>query len=382
MRCCLLLFLVLLQTFALRASAVEAEQGADPIAAWLAGTAGPAIPAVPATGKRFEIKFSHPAPPASLVPPLFDQAADWMRRASAGRLRIRQYAGGSLHGASEGFTALRSGITDYATCYSLFEHRGFELNKIFYQPFLSPARPVVATRVFQELAPKYFAQEFERRGVLYGYSAYFQRVDLMSRKPVRRLEDLRGMKVIAMGMSPDTAKAYGFAPLNLPFPEIYTALSQGLADAVFWFDMGFVPYRIYEVAPHRTVVGLYAGAIDTCINRKTMQRMPADLQSLFRDYQQYVSALLISRAGIGFSQTAEAVYLEKGVTTHYLDAAERERWVRAGQPAVDAWLQKCDRAGKPCRALLRDVQALDQKYAPMSDEEILRLMIEEPVRAK
>ena len=42
---------------------------------------------------------------------------------------------------------------------------------------------------------------------------------------------------------PSMATRFGYAEVRMPFTEIYTALQQGLIDAVIWIDMGFVPFR-------------------------------------------------------------------------------------------------------------------------------------------
>jgi ABC-type amino acid transport substrate-binding protein len=83
----------------------------------------------------------------------------------------------------------------------------------------------------QELANKYFVPEFKKQGVSWGNYVAFQPSDVLSKKPIRKIEDLQGMKIGAQGFSPEVAKALGVALVNLPYPELYTALQQGIIDA-------------------------------------------------------------------------------------------------------------------------------------------------------
>ena len=54
---------------------------------------------------------------------------------------------------------------------------------------------------------------------------------LMSRKPVRRLEDFRGLKVRVVGMQADVMKRLGASVTLMPSPEIYMALERGVLEA-------------------------------------------------------------------------------------------------------------------------------------------------------
>jgi hypothetical protein len=150
---------------------------------------------------------------------------------------------------------VRTGVGEWGVCYPTYEGRGMSLSRVWEQPFVTPANPMVATRIAQELAAKYFVPEFKKQGVAWGNHVAFQPADILSKKPIRKLEDLQGLKVGAQGMSPDVAKALGVALVNLPYPELYTALQQGVIDAVFWVDAGFVPFKLHEVAKFHTCAG-------------------------------------------------------------------------------------------------------------------------------
>ena len=58
--------------------AYGAHASADMIDDWLAHKNAGLEPAVSYTGDAFELKFSHPAPPASIVPPVWQSTFDWL----------------------------------------------------------------------------------------------------------------------------------------------------------------------------------------------------------------------------------------------------------------------------------------------------------------
>lgn len=59
-------------------------------------------------------------------------------------------------------------------------------------------------------------------------------VFLHSRKPVRTLEDLQGLKLRTAGAWLEISKGMGAAPVTMPGGDVYTALERGAIDATEW----------------------------------------------------------------------------------------------------------------------------------------------------
>ena len=242
-----------------------ADRGDD----WLAGKIPPSN-AVTYSGAPFEFKYGHPSPPASVLVPIAQANLKRISTATNGKLNIKEYGSGSLFGARDGFKGVRTGVGEWGVCYPTYEGRGMPLSRVWELPFVTPSNPMAATRIAQELANKYFVPEFKKQGVSWGNYVAFQPSDVLSKKPIRKIEDLQGMKIGAQGFSPEVAKALGVALVNLPYPELYTALQQGIIDAVFWVDAGFVPFKLHEVAKYHTSLSLNGGGAWTCYNTEAV----------------------------------------------------------------------------------------------------------------
>ena len=102
---------------------------ADMIDDWLAHKNAALEPAVSYTGDPFELKFSHPAPPASVVPPVWQATFDWLSEATNGKLTFKQFGAGALVGVRDGFKGVGAGISNYGTCYAAFEGRGNKIRR-------------------------------------------------------------------------------------------------------------------------------------------------------------------------------------------------------------------------------------------------------------
>ena len=351
---------------------------ADVVADWLASK----LPAPPVTysGPAQELKFGHPAPPASIVPPLWRAGIERVAAVTNKKLLFKEYGAGTLIGPKDGFKAVRSGVAEWATCYVQYEGKGLAMNHVWELPFVTPTNPMAGVRISQELAGKYFAQEFTKQGVIFAGGAIFNPTDVMSKKPIRKLEDLQGMKILAQGFSPEAAKALGTTLVNIPYPEIYTAFQQGLVDALFWVDSGYIPYKIYEVAKYHTTLGLSGAGIHHCYNPAWFNKLSPDLQKAFYSQQEPLGMAMTKITQIDYSKTAKATYKEKGVEMITLPPAELQRFRDKMAPVVTQWAADLEKDGLPAKALLADIRRLTEKYNAMSPDELMKLSTESPVQ--
>jgi TRAP-type C4-dicarboxylate transport system substrate-binding protein len=358
------------------AAASKAQIGED----WMAGKVTTGNPAITYAGAPIEIKYGHPSPPASVLVPVLQANMKRLNTNSNGKLVVKEYGSGSLFGARDGFKGVRSGVGEWGVCYPTYEGRTMPLSRVWEQPFVTPPNPMVASRIAQELATKYFVPEFKKQGVAWGNYIGFQPSDVLSKKPIRRLEDLQGLKIGAQGFSPDVAKALGVALVNLPYTELYTALQQGVIDAVFWVDAGFVPFKLHEVAKFHTSLSLNGGGAWTCLNQDAMGKLPADLQQLFYRGLEPFAMYSTKVSGVDFAIKAAEAYKAAGVEMIKLNPAEINRFKNRLQPVVDAWADDLEKDKIPARALLKDIQALVTKYEGMTPEQLMKLSIESPAQ--
>lgn len=356
------------------AGLAHADRGED----WMAGKTGSKVN-IQYSGAPIELKYGHPSPPASVLVPVVQANLKRIAESTNGKLLIKEYGSGSLFGAKDGFKGVRTGVGEWGVCYPTYEGRGMPLSRVWELPFVTPSNPMAATRVAQELAAKYFVPEFKKQGVSWGNYVAFQPSDVLSKKPIRKIEDLQGMKIGAQGFSPEIAKALGVAMVNLPYPELYTALQQGIIDAVFWVDAGFVPFKLHEVAKYHTRLALTGGGAWTCYNTEAVTKLPSDLQQVFMRGLEPFAMHSVKVSGVDFAAKAAEAYKAANVEMITLTPAELKRFKDKLQPLVDVWADDLEKDKIPARALLKDIQALTAKYQSMSPDELMKLSIDNPV---
>ena len=155
---------------------------------------------------------------------------------------------------------------------------------------------------------------------------------ISSKKQVKSLEDLQGMKVRIVG-GPGTAhfKALGGVPTPMPMPDVYQALDKGVIDGAGAPWEAVHAFRLYEVGKYVTMAPLATVYFSICANRAKIESLPAD-----------VRAQIMSVGGLAGS---------KFWGKNFFDSAE------AG---VYDDLKKAKRATRALRAVRRRARALDR----------------------
>src|SRR6266700_41395 len=175
---------------------------------------------------------------------------------------------------------------------------------------------------------------------------------ITNKKPVKTLDDMKGLKVRILGGPPtDMAKALGAVPTLIPMPDMYQALDRGVVDA------GAVPweavhgFRLYEAGKYYTDAPFYTAYFSVCANRQKIESLPKDV----RDQIMSVSGLAGAKFwGHNFFDTAEQGVLEKVKAGNYeinryvVPPDELARWLKlAGEPIWDDWVKRMAARGHP-----------------------------------
>ncbi len=113
----------------------------------------------------------------------------------------------------------------------------------------------------------------EKFGVVgFPCGAHSDEIHMHSRKPIRTLEDLKGLKLRTSGAWAEIATNLGASTVILPGGEVYPALERGVVDAIEWATPG-INYGLgfHKVAKYIILPGVHQpGAVLECIFDKTM----------------------------------------------------------------------------------------------------------------
>jgi TRAP-type mannitol/chloroaromatic compound transport system substrate-binding protein len=102
--------------------------------------------------------------------------------------------------------------------------------------------------------------------------AHSDEIHMHSRKPIRTIDDLKGLKLRTSGAWAEVATNLGASTVILPGAEVYPALERGVVDAIEWATPGInLGLGFHKVAKYVILPGVHQpGAVLECIFDKAL----------------------------------------------------------------------------------------------------------------
>lgn len=161
--------------------------------------------------------------------------------------------------------------------------------------------------------------------------------NLTAVRPVRRLEDVQGLKIRVPGAESALAgwRALGANPQAMAFPEVFGALQQGVIDAqenpfnVIWND------SMYEVAPYITLSEHVYGAFNFQLWGATFDSWPENVRRAVQMGADAASEVYNAQQASSEQEIVDRLEADPDVDLIYLSGQEKQRWAAAVRPVHD-----------------------------------------------
>lgn len=230
--------------------------------------------------------------PYSITQPFSRADRDWMKfveEKSQGRLKFEQYWGRSLTGEAQSVLEMQGGVADVGFILPIYSKAGMNLIRnqtMFYQGANTPEQQEQIFRQLWNEFPQMRAELPDLKTMLIQGGIP---PDIITRsRPVRRLEDLRGMKLRAPMEITTVLSKLGVDAVMMPMGEVYTALSKGTIDGVVAAVDTHKSLHFAEVARYHTKLGISRGGYPArAFNMESWKKLPPDLQKLLEESSTY-----------------------------------------------------------------------------------------------
>lgn len=304
---------------------------------------------------------------------------EMVTKESNGEFQFKNYLNGVLHPANQGFRAVASNVCDLTTGYPSYSAKSFHLAKVNDLPFLFP-NTYIGPLVMETLYPKYFKKEYEKMGVYLGAWINVSQYHLISKRPVRSVADLKGLKVRSVGgISNDILKALGAVPVMMQSAESYTSLQSGVVDAVMFPDGSAVAYKLYEIAKYSIRIGFMNMGVPYCMNKKFFDGLTKEQKEFFY-FKLRQGSQIISQGYDIDDKLAYEVMKENGVEFIEFSAEEQAKMHQLVQPVYEKFIAECEEDGYPAKAMMEDMKKLIEQYKDLTPEQAVDFVTKSPVK--
>ena len=182
-----------------------------------------------------------------------------------------------------------------------------------------------------------FLAQGEAKGVKGVSLVYLATTAIVSRKPIRKLDDFKGKKirVFASPMQLLPMERVGATGAPMPLVSVLPALQQGAIDGVFGSTVIFLPFKYYTTAKY--MVRTHASYITSVagMGKKWFDALPGDLKDLVLAEAKAVEPE-INKWNADFFTKGEAAWEKQGGTAIDLSAADRTEMMRRWSTVGDA----------------------------------------------
>jgi len=285
------------------------------------------------------VKYGHVGPP---IHPQHHGAvafAKYVTEKTKGELEVQVFPLGQLGGERSMTEQVQSGTLHMtAVTASVLANFVPEMG-IIELPFIYPNRTVAYNVLDDKDVKERFAKLCDPKGFVFiGYTENEFRDMTNSKRPIKKPEDLKGLKirVIEGPIFIDTFRTFGANPTPMPFPEIYNALQQKVIDGQDNPLFTSILMKFTEVNKFATVTHHILTECPVVVNKKFWNSLTPEQQKIFREAAEV--QVKTNRDG---NAKNRVVAMEKakaqGVDVYELTAADRAAFKKAVKPVLDKY---------------------------------------------
>ncbi|HAR96119.1 MAG TPA: C4-dicarboxylate ABC transporter substrate-binding protein [Deltaproteobacteria bacterium] len=285
------------------------------------------------------IKYGHVGPPIHGQHKGALAFATYVADKTNGEIEVQVFPLGQLGGERSMAEQVQAGTLHMTAVTTAVLSNFVPQLAVFDLPFIYPNRETAYKALADKDVQKKFFPLCDAKGfVAIGYTENEFRDVTNSKRPIRKPEDMRDLKIrtIESPVYLDTFRTYGANPVPLPFPEIYNALQQRVIDGqdnpLFTSVlMKFIEVNKYATMTHHILTECY-----TIVNKKVWDGLTSRQREIFIEAAEVQIKVNRESNAQDFAGAIEKAK-KQGVRVVELSPAEREAFKQASKPVYDKY---------------------------------------------
>ncbi len=315
--------------------------------------------------KPVELKLGHFVPTShAMHSEVIDLWTKELEKATEGRVKITIYPNNTLSKPADLYDSVVTGIADFIYTLPAYTPGRFPLTEALELPFIFRSAKHVAETIYGlwEKFPE-FRNEYREVKMCWIWAGDVGQ--LFSKKPVKAMADIKGLKIRVHGpTTKDLASAFGASPITSPVGEQYEMLKRGVIDGVFTPWSASLHFRLYEVVSYATIMNAYVPIMIVVMNKETFNKLSPIDQKILED--SIGKKLAIKGVTIYDNLALKSIEVHKkaGIQVYELPSSELDRWRAMAEPQYKAWITKVEGKGLPGKAFFDEMINISKRFAP------------------
>ena len=298
-------------------------------------------------------------------PPMTDWEAKYLTtqvfakrvaEATNGQVNIQYFFNSQLSPVAQGLSALKKGVVDLWSGSSTWGGTVPE-SDVIWLPYAFHGSEHAMHVMRETEVGKLFDEAYRKQGsrvLMYWPSGA---MIFISRKPIKALEDVKGMKLrFSYAIWKPWFQRMGVSPVNIAVAEQYEALMRGTAEATIYPDYTIESYKFSEVCKYITEPAVVdPGMCYILVSLDKWNSIPADLQKVIEEVALEIEKKTIA-ATERLSKEALQKSSEKGVQMIKLSRKEFDKFKDSAMPAWEEFAARSPECAKMVNIIKEDIE--------------------------
>ena len=310
---------------------------------------------LPTTSLAGPIKLSYANfPPAPSFPCVqMERWKEEVEKRTGGSVAINTYPGSTLLGAKEMFDGVIAGRADIGCLATPYQPGRFIVTNAASLPLGFPDATVASLTVW-DLYRKQKPEEFAKVKVLTMFTC--APANIYAKKPIRSLEDLKGLELRASGKIAEALRALGATDVGMTQDQVPEALQKGVVQGAASSLETLMDFKYAEHCKYVTMINGPVYPFAVVMNMEKWNSLPKDVQEVMD--------------GLGTEQAwwtgnymdqhviKSIEWSKKNHNIEIIELTQKElaRWDKLLKPLIDKWSDEAKARGLPARTILKDIK--------------------------
>lgn len=312
--------------------------------------------------QKFTLKVTNWFPVGHKQDALLQEWGKELEKRTQGKVTVKYFAAGTLVPSAQSYDAVVKGIADVGNHVLGYTVGRFPLSQALDLPIGLPSGSG-PTQLANSFYSKFKPKEFDDVKVLW-FHAMPDGFLHTRNKPVKKLEDVKGLKLRCFGSNAKFVGLIGGVAVAMPMPEVYDALSKGIVDGLLASSEALQGFRTGEFIKFttRNLRTAYSSAFVVAMNKKTFASLPPEVQKIVDE----MSVEYIKKYGEMWTEiniTGEKWLADRGVEFITLSPEEEDRWYNQGsKPLMDEYVKEMKSKNLPGEEVITFIAETAKSY--------------------
>ena len=309
-----------------------------------------------------QIKLSYANfPPAPTFPCVqMERWKEEVEKRTNGAVQIDTYPGETLLSSKDMMDGVIAGQADIGCLCMAYQPGRFIVTNATSLP-LGITDAKIGSLVLWEFYEKYQPEAFKDVKVLTMFTTAPS--NIMSKMPIRTLEDIKGVDLRASGGAAELLKAWGANLVGMPMSDTPEALQKGVVQGLFSSLEVMKDFKFAEICRYATFTDTVIYPFAVVMNMDSWNALPDDVKKVMDDLRveqaEWTGAYMDNHVKESIEWSKETYQVE------FIELApeEKARWDELLAPITAKWIEDTSAKGFPAEQIVEDIKALVEKHS-------------------